>query len=680
MLSVGIWVSFPAQALADCTYSGSLSWGGNCGATVNQTVTEGGAYSVNNTNAGYQGATTYFCLQGQFVKTGSDTCYVAGTGECVNVIGSDLRWNVFGNQCGAIWGSREKWVSGESHVVTNTMPGMTGSATYTCDNGSFSAPTGMSCAPGGGSGGGSSSSGGGSSSSSGGGGGSSSSSGGGDQPPACIPNGYCSAASICWDTICTTNCGQQVIGTMICGPTIKSFTVDRNILSAQGPVTLKWDVAAVTQCVASGGWKGNVSTKGGTFTKKISEATVFYLECFNDAGKSSGKKEVQVTFGPTITSFTSDVVTLSKPGPVTLKWTTSSVSTCTASGGWGGSITPLTNGTSVQSVTDPTTTFYLECFGPSGVSSGERQIKVKIDPGTCTPNNTCADLICSGATCSDGCGGEINGKIDCSKGACTPDNSCATDRCTYDSCFNNCGEEIQGTKTCDTLSSNAQCATGSTCQSGTSCAGGKQKVGSCNGGLDSCCMTGGTRVDSGGLPGSSDTQAGLINITNPLDFDTVEGLLNSILGFLQGIIAILSLIMIVIGSLIYMTAAGDDKKLGTGKMIITASLVGLALALAAPSFLKQIGEILGWGTTDSSDVAGAKTILEILQTALNFLLSVVGIIAIIMLVVGGLMYLLSAGDEDRMKTGKTIVIYSLIGIAVALSALVLVTQVVRLFG
>jgi hypothetical protein len=188
------------------------------------------------------------------------------------------------------------------------------------------------------------------------------------------------------------------------------------------------------------------------------------------------------------------------------------------------------------------------------------------------------------------------------------------------------------------------------------------------------------RRSDGGRVGTSDTQAGLINITNPLDFDTVEGLLNSILGFLQGIIAILSLIMIVIGSLIYMTAAGDDKKLGTGKMIITASLVGLALALAAPSFLKQIGEILGWGTTDSSDVAGAKTILEILQTALNFLLSVVGIIAIIMLVVGGLMYLLSAGDEDRMKTGKTIVIYSLIGIAVALSALVLVTQVVRLFG
>ncbi len=192
--------------------------------------------------------------------------------------------------------------------------------------------------------------------------------------------------------------------------------------------------------------------------------------------------------------------------------------------------------------------------------------------------------------------------------------------------------------------------------------------------------SGGTRADGGSPANRSDVQASLISITNPLSFNTVQDLLNSILGFLQGIIAILSLIMIVIGSLVYMTAAGDDKKLGTGKMIITASLIGLALALAAPSFLKQIGEILGWGTVDGTDVAGAKTLLEILQTALNFLLSIVGIIAIIMLVVGGLMYLLSAGDEDRMKTGKSIVIYSLIGIAVALAALVLVTQVARLFG
>jgi len=137
--------------------------------------------------------------------------------------------------------------------------------------------------------------------------------------------------------------------------------------------------------------------------------------------------------------------------------------------------------------------------------------------------------------------------------------------------------------------------------------------------------------------------------------------------------------MIVIGSIIYMTAAGDEGKVTTGKTIITAALVGLALALAAPSFLKQIGEILGWGGTNSAAASSAKSIAEILTNILNFLLSVIGVIGIIMLVVGGLMYLTAAGDEDRIKTGKKIVTYSLIGISVALAALVIVTQMAGLF-
>jgi hypothetical protein len=171
-----------------------------------------------------------------------------------------------------------------------------------------------------------------------------------------------------------------------------------------------------------------------------------------------------------------------------------------------------------------------------------------------------------------------------------------------------------------------------------------------------------------------------IPISNPLAFNTVDEILTSLLGFLQAIIVILSLIMIVIGSIVYMTAGGNDSKLSTGKLIITAALIGLALALAAPSFLKEIGAILGWGAVDGSPADSAKSITEILTGILNFLLSVIGIIGIIMMVVGGLMYLTAAGDEDRINTGKSIVKYSLIGITVALAALVIISQVAKFFG
>lgn len=165
---------------------------------------------------------------------------------------------------------------------------------------------------------------------------------------------------------------------------------------------------------------------------------------------------------------------------------------------------------------------------------------------------------------------------------------------------------------------------------------------------------------------------------NLLKFNTVQGVFGSILGTLQAIIAILALIFIVIGGILYMTAAGDEGRARLGKGAITVAMVGFALGVAAPSFLKEIGTILGWGAIPGP-VAG-KSFLAIATSVLNFLLSVVGIIAVTMLVVGGFMYMTSAGDEDRAKTGKKIVQYSIVGIIIALAALVVVGQLASFFA
>lgn len=159
----------------------------------------------------------------------------------------------------------------------------------------------------------------------------------------------------------------------------------------------------------------------------------------------------------------------------------------------------------------------------------------------------------------------------------------------------------------------------------------------------------------------------------------MEQVLDSILGTLRGIIVVLSLVFIVIGAVLYITSAGDEGRMKTAKGAITASMIGLAIGIAAPSFLKEIGSVLGWGAVSSSAVAGAATLSQIATNVLNFLLSIVGVLAIIMLVVGGIMYLTAAGDEDRIDTGKKIVKYSVIGILVALASLVIVSQVATFF-
>jgi hypothetical protein len=174
--------------------------------------------------------------------------------------------------------------------------------------------------------------------------------------------------------------------------------------------------------------------------------------------------------------------------------------------------------------------------------------------------------------------------------------------------------------------------------------------------------------------------SGDINVIarNPLAFNTVEGVLDKILGTLRGIIVILSLVFIVLGAIFYVTSGGDEGKVKFAKGAITASVIGLALGIAAPSFLKEIGGIIGWGGAATGTVAGSLTISQIVTNALNFLLSIFGILAVIMLVVGGLTYLSSAGDEDRIDTAKKMIKWAIVGIVVAFSAVIIVGQIADL--
>jgi TRAP-type C4-dicarboxylate transport system permease small subunit len=205
------------------------------------------------------------------------------------------------------------------------------------------------------------------------------------------------------------------------------------------------------------------------------------------------------------------------------------------------------------------------------------------------------------------------------------------------------------------------------CQSGGCQAGWQAANGTCGNATSTCCSL---------IPPSGST----FEFFNPLKFNTLEGALTSVLEKLRDIIVILAIIFIIIGALIYITSAGNDSRMTLAKNAITAALIGLALAIAAPSFLKEIAAVLGWKDVNDATVQSALTFTEIAAQVLNFLLSIVGIIAIIMLIFGGFMYLTSAGDEGKAETGKKIAFYSVIGITVALSALVLVTQVAKFFA
>lgn len=171
--------------------------------------------------------------------------------------------------------------------------------------------------------------------------------------------------------------------------------------------------------------------------------------------------------------------------------------------------------------------------------------------------------------------------------------------------------------------------------------------------------------------------SGSTKFTNPISEYTVEGALGKVLTAVQSIVAILAVLMIVVGGIIYITSAGDSGRVTLAKTAVTAAIIGLAIAVAAPALLREIYNVLG-GTAPGSAPAANRTLSQIILETLKVLLSIIGTLSVVMLVVGGIMYITSAGS-DRADMAKKTIQYAIIGLIVAILSLVIVTQVVNIF-
>jgi len=67
---------------------------------------------------------------------------------------------------------------------------------------------------------------------------------------------------------------------------------------------------------------------------------------------------------------------------------------------------------------------------------------------------------------------------------------------------------------------------------------------------------------------------------------------------------------------------------------------------------------------------------DMLKTVLSIVFGIVGALAFLMIVISGLRYVLSDGDPGRISKAKNGIIYSLIGLLIALTAEAIVAFVV----
>ena len=70
----------------------------------------------------------------------------------------------------------------------------------------------------------------------------------------------------------------------------------------------------------------------------------------------------------------------------------------------------------------------------------------------------------------------------------------------------------------------------------------------------------------------------------------------------------------------------------------------------------------------------------ILTNIINYALAIIGFLGVLGFIISGIMYLVSAGDEDMAKTAKQNMVYAIIGVTVALIGYVVMAAISTILG
>ena len=86
-----------------------------------------------------------------------------------------------------------------------------------------------------------------------------------------------------------------------------------------------------------------------------------------------------------------------------------------------------------------------------------------------------------------------------------------------------------------------------------------------------------------------------------------------------------------------------------------------------------------WPVTFSNPI-NATTFEELIVSIINWLLAIIGSIVLLFIIIGGIMYMTAAGNEEQIKRAKRILFYTILGFAVILISYSLIQEIKKILG
>jgi hypothetical protein len=108
------------------------------------------------------------------------------------------------------------------------------------------------------------------------------------------------------------------------------------------------------------------------------------------------------------------------------------------------------------------------------------------------------------------------------------------------------------------------------------------------------------------------------------------------------------------------------------KFATFASTIGTGLAIAAPSVTRAADDLstndLGVDAIGNSIKLGSGDVRQTAARIINVALGFLGIIAVVIVLLGGFKYMVAGGNEEKTSEARKLIVSGIIGLAIILSA------------
>ena len=117
--------------------------------------------------------------------------------------------------------------------------------------------------------------------------------------------------------------------------------------------------------------------------------------------------------------------------------------------------------------------------------------------------------------------------------------------------------------------------------------------------------------------------------------------------------------------------------LGVGGAVLTSAPIYAAPADEVERGICEAEDGATWDDTSKTCTRppGSQDLTSTIRTIINVMLFIIGILSVIMIVWGGISYVISRGDPDKVKNAKNTIVYSIVGLIVAILAFAIVQWV-----